>query len=62
MHAGNRPQKISIGCAAQAFAAVGRDHGSGDRVAASSGRIVAFRDGVALPPGERPDVAVRTAG
>jgi ATP-dependent Lhr-like helicase len=34
----------------------------GDRVAANSGRTVAFRDGVAVPPGEHPDVAVLAAG
>jgi ATP-dependent Lhr-like helicase len=34
----------------------------GDRVAANSGRKVAFRDGVAVPPGEHPDVAVLAAG
>ena len=34
----------------------------GDRVAANSGRIVAFRDGVAVPPEERPGVAVLAAG
>jgi ATP-dependent Lhr-like helicase len=28
----------------------------GDRVAANSGRLVAFRDGVALPPEERPSI------
>jgi ATP-dependent Lhr-like helicase len=34
----------------------------GDRVAANSGRTVAFRDGVAVPPSEHPDVAVLAAG
>jgi ATP-dependent helicase Lhr and Lhr-like helicase len=33
----------------------------GDRVAANSGRIVAFRDGVAVPPNERPDVVLMAA-
>jgi len=28
----------------------------GERVAANSGRLVAFRDGVAVPPSERPGV------
>jgi ATP-dependent helicase Lhr and Lhr-like helicase len=30
----------------------------GERVPANSGRLVAFRDGVAVPPDERPAVAV----
>jgi ATP-dependent Lhr-like helicase len=30
----------------------------GERVAANSGRVVAFRDGVAVPPSERPGVVV----
>ena len=34
----------------------------GDRVAANSGRTVAFRDGKAVPPSEYPDVAVLAAG
>ncbi len=34
----------------------------GERVAANSGRFVAFRDGVAVPPEERPGVVVLTAG
>ena len=34
----------------------------GDRVAANSGRTLAFRDGVAVPPSEHPDVAVFAAG
>jgi ATP-dependent helicase Lhr and Lhr-like helicase len=34
----------------------------GDRVAANSGRTIAFRDGVAVPPSEHPDVAVLAAG
>jgi ATP-dependent Lhr-like helicase len=34
----------------------------GERVAANSGRIVAFRDGVAVPPNERPGVAILAAG
>jgi ATP-dependent helicase Lhr and Lhr-like helicase len=34
----------------------------GERVAANSGRVVAFRDGVAVPPEERPGVAVIAAG
>jgi ATP-dependent Lhr-like helicase len=34
----------------------------GERVAANSGRIVAFRDGVAVPPNERPGVAILVAG
>ncbi len=34
----------------------------GDRVAANSGRTVAFRDGVGVPPDEYPDVAVLAAG
>jgi ATP-dependent Lhr-like helicase len=34
----------------------------GERVAANSGRIVAFRDGVAVPPSERPGVMVLAAG
>jgi ATP-dependent helicase Lhr and Lhr-like helicase len=34
----------------------------GERVAANSGRIVAFRDGVAVPPCERPGVAMLAAG
>ncbi len=34
----------------------------GERVAANSGRTVAFRDGLAVPPIERPDVAVLAAG
>ena len=34
----------------------------GERVAANSGRIVAFRDGVAVPPSERPGVAMLAAG
>jgi ATP-dependent Lhr-like helicase len=34
----------------------------GDRVAANSGRIVAFRDGVAVPPDERPGVVLMAAG
>jgi ATP-dependent Lhr-like helicase len=34
----------------------------GERVAANSGRIVAFRDGVAVPPSERPGVVVLAAG
>jgi ATP-dependent Lhr-like helicase len=34
----------------------------GDRVAANSGRTVAFRDGVAVPSSEHPDVAVLAAG
>jgi ATP-dependent Lhr-like helicase len=33
----------------------------GERVAANSGRFVAFRDGVAVPPEERPGVVVLTA-
>jgi ATP-dependent Lhr-like helicase len=33
----------------------------GDRVAANSGRIVAFRDGVAVPPDERPGVVLMAA-
>ena len=33
----------------------------GERVAANSGRFVAFRDGVAVPPEERPGVAVLPA-
>jgi ATP-dependent Lhr-like helicase len=35
---------------------------SGERVAANSGRIVAFRDGVAVPSSERPGVAMLAAG
>jgi ATP-dependent Lhr-like helicase len=34
----------------------------GERVAANSGRMVPFRDGVAVPPSERPNVAVMAAG
>jgi len=34
----------------------------GERVAANSGRMVAYRDGVAVPPEERPGVAVLAAG
>jgi ATP-dependent helicase Lhr and Lhr-like helicase len=34
----------------------------GERVAANSGRVVAFRDGVAVPPDERPEVAMIAAG
>jgi ATP-dependent helicase Lhr and Lhr-like helicase len=34
----------------------------GERVAANSGRLVAFRDGVAVPPSERPGVVVLAAG
>ncbi|MBV8515691.1 MAG: DEAD/DEAH box helicase, partial [Acidobacteria bacterium] len=34
----------------------------GDRVAANSGRTVAFRDGKAVPSSEHPDVAVLAAG
>ena len=34
----------------------------GNRVAANSGRTVAFRDGKAVPPSEHPDVAVLAAG
>jgi ATP-dependent Lhr-like helicase len=34
----------------------------GERVAANSGRVVAFRDGVAVPPSERPGVVVLAAG
>ncbi len=34
----------------------------GERVAANSGRIVAFRDGVAVPSSERPGVAVLAVG
>jgi ATP-dependent Lhr-like helicase len=34
----------------------------GERVAANSGRTVVFRDGVAVPPSEHPDVAVLAAG
>lgn len=34
----------------------------GDRVAANSGRTVAFRDGKAVPPSEHPEVAVLAAG
>jgi ATP-dependent Lhr-like helicase len=34
----------------------------GERVAANSGRLVAFRDGVAVPPSERPGVAMLAAG
>jgi ATP-dependent Lhr-like helicase len=34
----------------------------GERVAANSGRVVAFRDGAAVPPEERPGVAVLAAG
>jgi ATP-dependent Lhr-like helicase len=34
----------------------------GERVAANSGRVVAFRDGVAVPPSERPGVMVLAAG
>jgi ATP-dependent Lhr-like helicase len=34
----------------------------GDRVAANSGRTVAFRDGIAVPPSEHPEVAVLAAG
>jgi len=34
----------------------------GERVAANSGRIVAFRDGVAVPASERPGVAMLAAG
>jgi ATP-dependent Lhr-like helicase len=34
----------------------------GERVAANSGRIVAFRDGVAVPSSERPGVAMLAAG
>ena len=34
----------------------------GDRVAANSGKTVVFRDGVAVPPNEYPDVAVLAAG
>jgi len=34
----------------------------GERVAANSGRIVAYRDGVAVPPEERPGVAVLAVG
>jgi ATP-dependent helicase Lhr and Lhr-like helicase len=34
----------------------------GERVAAKSGRVVAFRDGVAVPPSERPGVMVLAAG
>ena len=34
----------------------------GERVAANSGRIVAYRDGVAVPPEQRPGVAVLAAG
>jgi hypothetical protein len=33
----------------------------GDRVAANSGRLVGFRDGVALPPEERPSIISITA-
>jgi ATP-dependent helicase Lhr and Lhr-like helicase len=34
----------------------------GERVAANSGRVVAFRDGVAVLPSERPGVALMAAG
>jgi ATP-dependent helicase Lhr and Lhr-like helicase len=34
----------------------------GDRVAANSGRVVAFRDGAAVPADERPGVALLAAG
>jgi ATP-dependent helicase Lhr and Lhr-like helicase len=34
----------------------------GERVAANSGRLVAFRDGVAVPPSERPGVVMLAAG
>jgi ATP-dependent Lhr-like helicase len=34
----------------------------GERVAANSGRMVAYRDGVAVPPEEHPGVAVLAAG
>jgi ATP-dependent Lhr-like helicase len=34
----------------------------GERVAANSGRLVAFRDGVAVPPSERPGVAIMAVG
>src|ERR1700731_1982978 len=34
----------------------------GERVAANSGRIVAFRDGVAVPPSEHPGVVLMAAG
>jgi ATP-dependent Lhr-like helicase len=34
----------------------------GERVAANSGKAVAFRDGVAVPPNERPEVVVMAAG
>jgi ATP-dependent Lhr-like helicase len=34
----------------------------GERVAANSGRMVAFRDGVAVPPGEQPGVVMLAAG
>jgi len=33
----------------------------GDRVAANSGRTVAFRDGVAVPPSDLPGVVVKAA-
>jgi ATP-dependent Lhr-like helicase len=33
----------------------------GDRVAANSGKVVAFRDGVALPQEERPSIIPITA-
>ena len=33
----------------------------GERVAANSGRLVAFRDGVAVPADERPGVAIMAA-
>ena len=33
----------------------------GDRVAANSGKLVAFRDGVAVEPGERSSVLVMAA-
>jgi len=34
----------------------------GERVAANSGRVVAYRDGVAVPPSERPGVVLLAAG
>jgi ATP-dependent helicase Lhr and Lhr-like helicase len=34
----------------------------GQKVAANSGRVVAYRDGVAVPPDERPGVAMMAAG
>ena len=34
----------------------------GERAAANSGRIVAFRDGIAVPPSERPGVAMLAVG